>query len=125
MRLRCGAICLIALFVAFSDQESNQERGASKQLAPGVPYAHLLTDLWRFANARTGRQAVRYGERQRPEHRSGGLLIDAQVADAPRTVPEIAPLSRTRNRNDIIVAQGFPRTTSPSSGPCNDPAVFY
>ncbi len=39
------AICLIALFVALSDQESDQERGASKQLAPGAPYAHLLTDL--------------------------------------------------------------------------------
>jgi hypothetical protein len=28
-------------------------------------------------------------------------LIDAQVADAPRTVPEITPLSRTRNRKPI------------------------
>ena len=45
--------------------------------------------------------AVRYGERQRPEHRSGGLLINAQVADAPRTVPEIAPLYSTRNRKLI------------------------
>src|SRR5262245_9320418 len=44
------------------------------------------------------RQALRYGERQRPEHRSEGLLIDAQVADAPRTVTEITPLSRTCNR---------------------------
>jgi hypothetical protein len=41
MRIRCGAICLIALFVALSDQK----RGASKQLAPGVPYTHLLTGL--------------------------------------------------------------------------------
>ena len=63
MRLWCGAIRLIALFVAFSDQESDQETGASKQLASGVPYAHLLTDLWSFANARTGRQAVRFGGR--------------------------------------------------------------
>jgi len=47
MGVRCGAICLIALFVALSDQESDQERGASKQLAPGVPYTHLLTDLRR------------------------------------------------------------------------------
>src|SRR5262247_618767 len=35
-----------------------------------------------IANAFTGRQVVRYGERQRPEHRLRGLLIDAQVADA-------------------------------------------
>jgi hypothetical protein len=28
-------------------------------------------------------------------------MIDTQVADAPRTVPEIAPLSRTRNRKPI------------------------
>src|SRR5262245_17128220 len=34
LRVPCGAICLIALFVASSDQESNQETGASKQLAP-------------------------------------------------------------------------------------------
>src|SRR5262249_61582502 len=49
------------------------------------PYTQSQADLWRFANACTGRQAVRYGERQRPEHRSKGLLIKAQVADAPRT----------------------------------------
>ena len=29
-RVRCGVIYLIALFVASSDQETNQERGASK-----------------------------------------------------------------------------------------------
>jgi len=31
--------------VALSDQESNQEIGASKQIAPGAPYTHLLADL--------------------------------------------------------------------------------
>ena len=36
---------------------------------------------------------------ERPELRSIGLLIGAQIAHAPHTVPEIAPLSRTRNRN--------------------------
>jgi hypothetical protein len=45
MRVRCGAICLIALFVALFDWKSNQERGASKQLAPLLPYTHLQTDL--------------------------------------------------------------------------------
>ena len=40
-RVRCGAICLIALFVASPDQE----KSASKQLAPPLPYTHLLTDL--------------------------------------------------------------------------------
>jgi len=35
------------------------------------------------------------------EHRSKGLLIKAQVADAPRTVPKITPLSRTCNRNTL------------------------
>jgi len=45
MGVRCGAICLIALFAALSDWESNQERGASKQLAPGVPYTHLQPAL--------------------------------------------------------------------------------
>jgi hypothetical protein len=41
-RIRCGAICLIALPVALSDQESNQERGASKQLAPQCGASCLL-----------------------------------------------------------------------------------
>jgi len=45
MRVRRGAICLIALFVASPNEESNQERGASKHLAPGAPYTHLLTAL--------------------------------------------------------------------------------
>ena len=41
MRVQCGAICLIALFVDSSDQET----GASKQLAAPLPYTHLLTAL--------------------------------------------------------------------------------
>ncbi len=45
-----------------------------------------------------GTAAVRYGERQRPEHRSCGHMIDAQVADAPRTVPKIA----------VLIQQAFP-----------------
>jgi hypothetical protein len=92
---QCGASCLLALFVALS----NQERGASKQLAPGVPYAYLPTDLLRFANACTVRQAVRYGEH--------------------------AASPYTKSRTEIIVAQGFRHTTPPSSCPCNNPAVFY
>jgi len=61
MRLECGAICLIALFVALSDQESGQERCASKQLAPGAPYTLMQTDLEAGARrslvqAGTGRQ---------------------------------------------------------------------
>jgi len=61
-------------------------------------------DFWetliRGKNANSMR-AVRYGERQRPEHWSASLLADAQVADAPRTVPKIAPLFRTGNRNPL------------------------
>jgi len=34
-------------------------------------------------------------------------LISAQVAHAPRTVPEIAPLSHTRNRNLIYSLFGM------------------
>jgi hypothetical protein len=45
MRVRRGAICLIALFVASSNQGASQERCASKHLAPGDPYTHLLTAL--------------------------------------------------------------------------------
>jgi hypothetical protein len=45
MRVRCGAICFIALFVAPSYREPNQEIGASKQLAPPPAYTYLLSDL--------------------------------------------------------------------------------
>jgi hypothetical protein len=66
MRALCRAICLIALFVASSDQESNQETGASKQLAAPLPYTHLLTDLNR---TRRYLYAQRYSiGRQRPGH---------------------------------------------------------
>jgi hypothetical protein len=66
MRALCRAICLIALFVASSDQESNQETGASKQLAAPLPYTHLLTDLNR---TRRHLYAQRYSiGRQRPGH---------------------------------------------------------
>jgi|SRR5882672_1005247 len=41
MRVRCGAICLIALFAALS----NQERSASKQLAAPLPYTQSQSDL--------------------------------------------------------------------------------
>jgi hypothetical protein len=41
--LRCGAICLIALFAALF----NQERSASKQLAPQLPYTRLQTAIRR------------------------------------------------------------------------------
>jgi hypothetical protein len=41
-RVRCVAICLIALSVALSDQETS----ASKQLAAPLQYTRLLTDLW-------------------------------------------------------------------------------
>jgi hypothetical protein len=39
--VRCGAICLIALFAALS----NQERSASKQLAPQLPYTQSQSAL--------------------------------------------------------------------------------
>jgi hypothetical protein len=51
MRIRCGAICLIALFVALSDQEFNQERGAGKQLAAPLPYMHLQTAIVDLSSA--------------------------------------------------------------------------
>jgi hypothetical protein len=41
MRIRCGAICLIALIAALS----NQERSASKQLAPQFPHTQSQTAL--------------------------------------------------------------------------------
>ncbi|HEU0179101.1 MAG TPA: hypothetical protein VFV58_32955 [Blastocatellia bacterium] len=42
-----------------------------------------------FSAHRARKQAVQYGERQRPEHWPRGLWTNAQVADAPRTVPLI------------------------------------
>ena len=52
---------------------------------------------------KVARSPVRYGERQRPEHRSGDLLIDAQVADAPRTVPLAVPYARLQTAIDRLV----------------------
>ena len=59
MRVRCGASCLIALFVVLSDQESNQERGASKQLAPPLSYTHLQSDLMLISNIGPVKQVER------------------------------------------------------------------
>jgi len=83
MRALCRAICLIALIVASSDQESNQETCASKQLAAPLPYTHLLTVL-----NRTGRHlyAQRHSiGRQRPGHLKS-LIHKRPVATAPGTV---------------------------------------
>src|SRR5262245_20126237 len=56
-----------------------------------------LCGLWRFAKACTGRQAARYGERERPEYRSIALLIYPQVAHAPRTVCDSSDLTCARS----------------------------
>jgi len=40
---------------------------------------------------------VQYGERKRPGHRSTGLLIYAQVAYAPRTVPLAIPYTHLQS----------------------------
>jgi hypothetical protein len=55
MGVRCGVICIIARFVASSDQETV----ASKQLAAPLPCAHLLTDL-----SRTWKQKGQEGQRE-------------------------------------------------------------
>jgi hypothetical protein len=47
-----------------------------------------------------------YGERKRPEHRSKGLLIKAQVAYAPRTAPQITPHSRTFFKRLLLIHSG-------------------
>ena len=53
-----------------------------------------------------GRQAIRYGERKRPEARSMGALIYAQVAYAPRTVPiSLATASFNPPSTRIVGAQ--------------------
>ena len=59
--------------------------------------------LDQFAIARMGSSMtrVRYGERERPEHRPRGLLIDVQVAHAPRTVSEV----RVMVKIDSIISQ--------------------
>ena len=66
---RCGAIRLIALFVALSDQASNQERGEGKQLAPPPPYSHSLTDLTTSPPS----DKERFAEAQRPNEEGYSL----------------------------------------------------
>jgi hypothetical protein len=47
--------------------------------------------LVRSRNGKVEGSLLQYGERKRPEHRSKGLLIEAQVAYAPRTVMLATP----------------------------------
>jgi hypothetical protein len=83
MCARYGAICLIALFVASSDQESNRERGASKQLASPLPYTHLLTALNR---TRRHLYAQRYSIGSQGRAISKSLIHKRSVTTAPGTV---------------------------------------
>src|SRR5262245_29163000 len=46
---------------------------------------------------KVARPPVQYGERERPERRSIGLLIGAQVAHAPRTVPLAVPYTHLQS----------------------------
>jgi len=60
-----------------AERRFNELYGASKRRLRNP------TDLERFANACTGLQAVRYGERRRPGARSCDYVIEPRVADAP------------------------------------------
>jgi hypothetical protein len=55
---------------------------------------------------KVARSPVRYGERERPGARSIGLLINAQVADAPRTVPLAVPYTQLQT----AIYAGTPRS---------------
>src|SRR5262245_3268143 len=61
----------------------------------------VVRPLWRFANAYTGR--LRYGTGSGSEWGASEVAAPggAPLATAPCTVPEIAPLSRKRNRKLI------------------------
>jgi hypothetical protein len=50
---------------------------------------------------KVARCLVQYGERQRPEHKSIGLLIYAQIADAPRTVPPAVPYTHLQTAKGL------------------------
>jgi hypothetical protein len=52
---------------------------------------------------KVARPLVQYGERERPERRSIGLLICAQVAHAPRTVPLAVPYMHLQSALDGVV----------------------
>src|SRR6266508_247938 len=88
-----------------NDRDGGKYMTGSRRMQGIIIYAPLRTQ---YAHWFAQRQTLRYGERQRPGHRLCDHIIDAQVADAPRTVPEIAPLSRTSNRNPIYMS-GTPR----------------
>src|SRR6266511_2341984 len=57
---------------------------------------------------KVARPPVQYGERERPEHLSIGLLIDAQVAHAPRTVPPTVPYTHLQSDIDLERTRGYP-----------------
>src|SRR5262245_4523988 len=71
-----------------------------------------------------GRPSTRYGEHQRPELRLRGLLIDTQVAHAPRTVTSDAlqfPASSRKRKISNQVDAG--RMRGPKNSPL--PLTFY
>jgi len=74
------------------------QEGAHVAARRGMGYRQILNHYFpgtRLTRSVTGeRQAVQYGERERPGAQSTGLLIEPRVAHAPRTVPmSLAPAS--------------------------------
>ncbi len=78
----------------------------------------LLRAICKCMYGKVARPPVQYGERERPEHLSIGLLIDAQVAHAPRTVPpnRLCHSLSAAPENFPATASGRPSTISRRRG---------
>src|SRR5262245_45725574 len=74
-RLLTRAVLYRSCVARFS-QESDQERGASKQLAPGVTYTHLQTNLTRRNNVDTSSITSIHLRYRRSEGPSGGRCLE-------------------------------------------------
>src|SRR5262249_39286190 len=99
-RVRCVAICLIALFVALLAQETN----ASKQLAPGVPCAHLLTDL---INPMGPTPPLTMIILNRETYKKSLISIIVPTLNEATTMRDLAAsLGRLRGEFEVIVCDG-------------------
>src|SRR5262249_24334266 len=68
---------------------------ASVSIENSIIYSNRA--IYHCMYGKVARLLVQYGERERPERRSLGLLTYAQVAHAPRTVPLTVPYTHLQS----------------------------
>ena len=106
MSVGCGAICLIALFVASYDQESNHERGASKQLTPQSP-----TFICYPSKIRVNAIAPGY-----VENVMRGADVERARLEMQDRIITFTPMGRWGKPEEIVAAMAFLKVPRPNFG---------